>query len=504
MAAHHLPGTTRPSQAQLDAGNYPKARVTFQGLPITIENPRGSTRRGRSRAGHEWQVTMLHDYGYIRGTEGTDGDHFDVYLGPHPDAPMAYLVNTMAPPTFSQHDEQKAMLGFRTELEARQAYLAHYDNPRFLGSITPMPMARFRELVLATRGAPAILKAAGTGQVLFLKAHVRAHDRHQADGSVVHVNAHEDRRRPGSSDIVEGVTSYRSGATAPNIIRGYIVSGTPLGVSMRELGPGSASWDMMLEYARRGGQVFVDTGAFTAFQKQEPMDWPKVMQAYRRIIEQGEGGRLHVVAPDVIGDQAASLDVLEQYRDQVLELMDHGHDVLVPVQKGAMSPYIAWRAATHILGTDDFTASVPSNAAAFTPADLTNLVSGPEKPPRIHLLGIAGNKKKLAELVRIIRQHSPDTIITSDAARIRAQVGEGRPITVARERWKRTLADAFQQLAAEQGADFAAAWRDQAEEALKPAVAAAAISQVESDTRAKPPPAQADLFAKGGLILFAA
>lgn len=158
---HHLPALNRPSQAQLDAGNYPKRRIRFQGLPITIENPRGSIRSGRSRAGKEWSITMAHDYGYIRGTEGADGDHYDCYLGPADDASHAYIVTTMAPPTFTRADEQKAMLGFRSEEEAKAAYLAHYDDPRFFGGIRAMPMEEFKAKVRATaKGGPKMLKGA--------------------------------------------------------------------------------------------------------------------------------------------------------------------------------------------------------------------------------------------------------------------------------------------------------------------------------------------------------
>ncbi len=156
---HHLAIFNKPSKAQLEAGNYRKERRSFQGLPVTIENPRGSIRSGRDKGGNEWAVSMQHDYGYVRGTLGTDGDHFDVYLGPDSTADTAFIVTTMAPPTFAKVDEQKAMLGFPTEAAARAAYLAHYDNPRFLGKITAMPMERFKRELGTTRDRPRLLKA---------------------------------------------------------------------------------------------------------------------------------------------------------------------------------------------------------------------------------------------------------------------------------------------------------------------------------------------------------
>ena len=156
---HHLDFLNKPSRAQLDAGNYPKERRSFQGLPVTIENPRGSIRSGRDKGGNEWQVSMQHDYGYVRGTLGVDSDPLDVYLGPDSTADTAFIVTTMAPPAFTQVDEQKAMLGFPTEAAARAAFLAHYDNPAFLGKITAMPMERFKAELATTRARPRMLKA---------------------------------------------------------------------------------------------------------------------------------------------------------------------------------------------------------------------------------------------------------------------------------------------------------------------------------------------------------
>jgi hypothetical protein len=163
---HHLVALNAPSQAMLDAGNYQKPKIKFQGLDVSIENPRGSVRSGVDPGGKEWATGMQHHYGYIRRTLGVDGDHFDVYVGPNSNAPMVYVITTMAPPDFTVEDEQKAMLGFNSEQEATDAYLAHYDDPRFLGTVTEMPMERFKREVLTTREDPRMIKAL----VLLLKA----------------------------------------------------------------------------------------------------------------------------------------------------------------------------------------------------------------------------------------------------------------------------------------------------------------------------------------------
>lgn len=120
--------------------------TSVQGIPIAIENRKGSVRKGVDKDGHEWRTKMKNPYGYIEGTKAKDGEEVDVYVGPDKDAPNAFIVH--------QHkddgtgfDEDKAMLAFRTEQEARKAYLAHYDDPKFLGPISNVPIERLKELV---------------------------------------------------------------------------------------------------------------------------------------------------------------------------------------------------------------------------------------------------------------------------------------------------------------------------------------------------------------------
>lgn len=165
-ARHHIDLFNAPSRAQAEAGNYRKPKLRIAGMDISIENPRGTMRTGTDPNGQAWATGMLHHYGYIRGTLGVDGDHFDVFVGPNHAAPMVWVVTTMTPPAFRRTDEQKAMIGFNTEDEAREAFLSAYDDPRFLGSIKEMPIAEFKGKVMTTRAAPRLLK----GIALFFKA----------------------------------------------------------------------------------------------------------------------------------------------------------------------------------------------------------------------------------------------------------------------------------------------------------------------------------------------
>lgn len=156
------PAASSATPAQLDAGNYRKPKRAFQGLRISIENPRGSVRSGIGPGGKRWRTRMRWDYGYILGSEGVDGDHVDCYVGPDDSATHAYVVHQRKAGAWDRFDEDKVMLGFRSESAARRAYLAHYDDARFLGPVTAIPMDAFARKVLASRGNPRMLKAQGS------------------------------------------------------------------------------------------------------------------------------------------------------------------------------------------------------------------------------------------------------------------------------------------------------------------------------------------------------
>lgn len=118
-----------PTEAQKEAGNYKKGHVRIGQFDITVENPKGSVRRGTDANGKPWETTMQNTYGYIRGTEGVDGDHIDVFLTDDIDGwngRRVYVVDQYNEDgTF---DEHKVMLGFNDEDDARNAYIANYSD----------------------------------------------------------------------------------------------------------------------------------------------------------------------------------------------------------------------------------------------------------------------------------------------------------------------------------------------------------------------------------------
>lgn len=158
---------TPPTVAQAEAGNYFKPPIAWRGLTIKVENPAGTVRKGPG-----WETMMVYDYGYFARSEAVDGDEVDAYLGPALlFAPCVYIVHQRkrgdaAAGSWRDYDEDKCMVGFLSQDQARRAYLLHYDDPRFLGPVTTMVVDKFVEKVKATYEKPAMIKARPTAAIV--------------------------------------------------------------------------------------------------------------------------------------------------------------------------------------------------------------------------------------------------------------------------------------------------------------------------------------------------
>ena len=120
---------TEPTEAQKEAGNYKKGHVQVGTFDITIEQPQGSVRKGTDADGKQWESKMNNTYGYIRGAVGVDGDHIDVFLSNDIDGwngRRVFVVDQYNPD--GSFDEHKVMLGFNDADEAKNDYLANYEN----------------------------------------------------------------------------------------------------------------------------------------------------------------------------------------------------------------------------------------------------------------------------------------------------------------------------------------------------------------------------------------
>lgn len=133
------------------SGHKLQGRTKLYGMDISIENKKGSYRSGVDSDGHKWKCFMNYDYGYIRGTEGVDGDHVDCYIGPDKEAQKVYIIHQNNPVTH-KYDEDKCMLCFESADAAKKAYMKQYDRPGFFGSMETLTIEQFKSFVFSKQG----------------------------------------------------------------------------------------------------------------------------------------------------------------------------------------------------------------------------------------------------------------------------------------------------------------------------------------------------------------
>jgi hypothetical protein len=283
--------------------------------------------------------------------------------------------------------------------------------------------------------------------IVLAKAHVKGYTK--KDGTVV--RAHDDKRpsaKPAQASLElreptggDQVTPfpYASGMSRRRDMEAAIESPAGLGTEIGELS--SFGMDRIAEAIRREKKpVFVDSGAFNAFKAAMRAGKPenarinfgpvfaKYSELSRRICEETPyryRNLLMMVAPDVIGDQVATLELIEEHAEQIQEWMEAGHEVIVPFQRGPLNQREAYDRVAAALGGTDFVVGIPSAAAAMSGADLRELLSGDYLPDRLHILG-AVSSPRFEERMEVIRECYVSDVpgVTADANVMRSKLHE--------------------------------------------------------------------------------
>jgi hypothetical protein len=126
------------------SGHKLQDRIKFQGMDISVENKKGSVRKGKGKDGKKWRTKMLIPYGYIKKTIGQDKDHLDCFVGPDESSQQVFVVKQIDPDT-KKFDEDKVMLGFTSGQEAKKMYLKHYDSPKYFGNMKEMTVDELKD-----------------------------------------------------------------------------------------------------------------------------------------------------------------------------------------------------------------------------------------------------------------------------------------------------------------------------------------------------------------------
>ena len=210
--------------------------------------------------------------------------------------------------------------------------------------------------------------------------------------------------------------AFHSGMSSSADLRAATDLGLPVGV-VATLLTTRQIFLTLPKHLNAGGKLFVDSGAFSAFQKRTTMDWEKVFQTYETLIDQTtQPGNLSIVAPDVVGDQVSTLELWAEYALRVKSWVEAGARVIVPLQVGRLSAGDLLEEAFKLFGTRKVCAGVPSNLAAMTANDVATI-----RHDDFHILGRVVLTVELAEKVLAILISNPDAQLTADANWLRAR-----------------------------------------------------------------------------------
>jgi hypothetical protein len=198
----------------------------------------------------------------------------------------------------------------------------------------------------------------------------------------------------------------------------------PLGVSIPEL-----SEPALAEVCSLRGvcEVFVDTAAFsevdTTCAVVAPILDPAWVErtAVMHRIAAALGPGAVIVAPDRVGDQQETLRRLALFADVMRACAALGARIVVPIQRGAMSPTMFDDACTCLIG-GDFIRGIPGNKAAM-PTGVLETYLRARRPAAVHLLGVGPRGHRYQALVDVLRRFVPRAAVSCDSNGLAALVG---------------------------------------------------------------------------------
>lgn len=210
--------------------------------------------------------------------------------------------------------------------------------------------------------------------------------------------------------------AFHSGMSASRDLRAAVDVGVPIGVVAPLLSL-SKVFLALPRHLDAGGSLFIDSGAFAAFQRGERVIWERVFQKYESVIlmtSRPQG--LSIVAPDVIGDQVETLKLWTEHAGRVRHWIEQGVRVIVPLQRGHLRAAEMLALAKQIFGTDRFCAGIPSNLEAMSADDCSTLFHSD-----FHILGRVILTEELVKKIAALKLNNPEANYTADANWLRAR-----------------------------------------------------------------------------------
>ncbi len=228
-------------------------------------------------------------------------------------------------------------------------------------------------------------------------------------------------------------TYFASGSNHEGEIKGFASIGTNVGVAADHLSAGAV--EALEGLAGSGIRVFVDSGAFgeiAGFGPAGPIvkraitheEWTERLDLALRI-GRALGPAASIVAPDRVGCQMTTLARLEAHARRVQAIAATGAEILVPVQKGAVTMAAFFGACCATLGRGVVAVpAIPLKKDATTTAELRAFLAA-AKPSRVHLLGLGPKSGRFAEVMAAFADLAPACAVSCDSVAITANVGRG-------------------------------------------------------------------------------
>jgi hypothetical protein len=133
---------TRTAAMRRKANDAIQETRQMNGVTFYIEWPAGSTRIYQNSG---FKKLMLCDYGFIPFTVGADGEELDIFINPDAvESPIVFEIEQTHDD--GSFDESKHLIGFDSEDEAKDMFLAHQPENHF-GSIKPMSWKDFTDII---------------------------------------------------------------------------------------------------------------------------------------------------------------------------------------------------------------------------------------------------------------------------------------------------------------------------------------------------------------------
>jgi hypothetical protein len=130
-----------PTEAQIEAGNYAKPTVSWKGLTIKIETPKGQRRKP------EYPEMPCH-YGYFSkvgrdsAPDASDGDKCDVFVGENLASDLVVVIDQET--KAGRFDEWKVVIGCTNQQDAIDLYRRAYTPGWRVGPATSMTVEQFK------------------------------------------------------------------------------------------------------------------------------------------------------------------------------------------------------------------------------------------------------------------------------------------------------------------------------------------------------------------------